>query len=283
MDTTPPLPQRIGTALARWLDSSAGNACDERRSAHRLVAHAAVHRTAPGLRRRDLGRRVAALRWPARSLCTPYACSRSPGSITAISPTAHSGRRARCSSCSRQSAPAACSAARYGGRRITATITATRTSELDPHSPRAPRLPLEPRGLVSDAARISHRLAHDSRPGALSGAAAARPLRYPDAGGAGVRAVCARTPSEHRAAALGTSGLQLVVWGFCISTVVLFHATFMINSLAHRFGSAPLRHPRRQPQQLAAGADHLRRGLAQQSPPLSRGRAPGPASGGNST
>ncbi len=35
----------------------------------------------------------------------------------------------------------------------------------------------------------------------------------------------------------GTNGLQLVVWGFCISTVVLFHATFMINSLAHRFGS----------------------------------------------
>ena len=36
---------------------------------------------------------------------------------------------------------------------------------------------------------------------------------------------------------LGTSGMQLVVWGFCISTVVLFHATFAINSLAHRFGS----------------------------------------------
>ncbi|HEY1726569.1 MAG TPA: fatty acid desaturase [Steroidobacteraceae bacterium] len=36
---------------------------------------------------------------------------------------------------------------------------------------------------------------------------------------------------------LGTDGLQLVVWGFCISTVVLFHATFTINSLAHRFGS----------------------------------------------
>ena len=31
--------------------------------------------------------------------------------------------------------------------------------------------------------------------------------------------------------------MQLVVWGFCISTVVLFHATFVINSLAHRFGS----------------------------------------------
>jgi stearoyl-CoA desaturase (Delta-9 desaturase) len=36
---------------------------------------------------------------------------------------------------------------------------------------------------------------------------------------------------------LGASALQLVVWGFCISTVALFHATFMINSLAHRFGS----------------------------------------------
>ena len=36
---------------------------------------------------------------------------------------------------------------------------------------------------------------------------------------------------------LSTSGLQLVVWGFCISTVVLFHATVTINSLAHRFGT----------------------------------------------
>ena len=36
---------------------------------------------------------------------------------------------------------------------------------------------------------------------------------------------------------LGTSGLQLVVWGFCISTVALWHSTFTINSLAHRFGT----------------------------------------------
>ena len=35
---------------------------------------------------------------------------------------------------------------------------------------------------------------------------------------------------------LGTNGLQLLVWGFCISTVVLYHATFTTNSLAHRFG-----------------------------------------------
>jgi stearoyl-CoA desaturase (Delta-9 desaturase) len=36
---------------------------------------------------------------------------------------------------------------------------------------------------------------------------------------------------------LGTNGMQMLVWGLCISTVALFHATFMINSLAHRLGS----------------------------------------------
>jgi stearoyl-CoA desaturase (Delta-9 desaturase) len=36
---------------------------------------------------------------------------------------------------------------------------------------------------------------------------------------------------------LHTNGLQLLVWGFCISTVVLFHATVTINSLAHRYGT----------------------------------------------
>jgi len=37
--------------------------------------------------------------------------------------------------------------------------------------------------------------------------------------------------------ALGTDGPQLLVWGFVVSTVVLYHATFTINSLAHRVGS----------------------------------------------
>jgi stearoyl-CoA desaturase (Delta-9 desaturase) len=36
---------------------------------------------------------------------------------------------------------------------------------------------------------------------------------------------------------LGTSGPQLLVWGFCISTVVLYHVTFTVNSLAHRCGA----------------------------------------------
>jgi stearoyl-CoA desaturase (delta-9 desaturase) len=34
-----------------------------------------------------------------------------------------------------------------------------------------------------------------------------------------------------------TSGAQLLVWGFFISTTVLFHGTSCINSLAHVFGS----------------------------------------------
>ena len=34
-----------------------------------------------------------------------------------------------------------------------------------------------------------------------------------------------------------TSGLQFLIWGFFISTVVLFHGTCTINSLAHCFGS----------------------------------------------
>jgi len=41
----------------------------------------------------------------------------------------------------------------------------------------------------------------------------------------------------HAAPSLGTNGGQLVTWGFFVSTVVLFHATVTINSLAHRFGS----------------------------------------------
>ena len=39
------------------------------------------------------------------------------------------------------------------------------------------------------------------------------------------------------APALGTSGPQLLVFGVCISTVLLYHMTFSINSIAHRFGS----------------------------------------------
>jgi stearoyl-CoA desaturase (delta-9 desaturase) len=36
---------------------------------------------------------------------------------------------------------------------------------------------------------------------------------------------------------LETNGPQLLIWGFFISTIALFHATCTINSLAHQFGS----------------------------------------------
>ena len=42
---------------------------------------------------------------------------------------------------------------------------------------------------------------------------------------------------QHAAPGLHTSGAQLVVWGFCISTVMVFHVTVTINSLAHRYGT----------------------------------------------
>jgi len=35
---------------------------------------------------------------------------------------------------------------------------------------------------------------------------------------------------------LGTSGPQLLIWGFFVSTIVLFHITVTINSVAHRWG-----------------------------------------------
>lgn len=41
---------------------------------------------------------------------------------------------------------------------------------------------------------------------------------------------------SHVAPGLGTSGLQMVMWGFVIPTIALYHSTFAVNSLAHRFG-----------------------------------------------
>ena len=42
---------------------------------------------------------------------------------------------------------------------------------------------------------------------------------------------------ERFAPQLGTSGMQMLIWGFFISTTVLLHATVTINSLDHMYGS----------------------------------------------
>jgi stearoyl-CoA desaturase (delta-9 desaturase) len=41
---------------------------------------------------------------------------------------------------------------------------------------------------------------------------------------------------SHAAPSLHTSGTQMLVWGFFISTVLCWHATYTINSLSHLFG-----------------------------------------------
>ena len=51
---------------------------------------------------------------------------------------------------------------------------------------------------------------------------------------------------QHVAPQLGTSGAQMLIWGFFVSTIVLFHATVTINSLAQNWAS-PLRNAGRQP------------------------------------
>ena len=41
---------------------------------------------------------------------------------------------------------------------------------------------------------------------------------------------------KHHAPELGTDGWQMLVWGFVISTVLLYHGTYTINSLSHVWG-----------------------------------------------
>lgn len=47
----------------------------------------------------------------------------------------------------------------------------------------------------------------------------------------------ALVPALLAIALYAAGGLQWLVWGFCVSTVAVYHATFSINSLAHRFGT----------------------------------------------
>jgi stearoyl-CoA desaturase (delta-9 desaturase) len=41
---------------------------------------------------------------------------------------------------------------------------------------------------------------------------------------------------NHYYPGLGTSGFQMLVWGFFISTVLVYHGTFCINSFTHLIG-----------------------------------------------
>ena len=63
-------------------------------------------------------------------------------------------------------------------------------------------------------------------------------------------------------------GLPWLVWGFCLPTMTLAHATFAINTMNHMFGSRRFETVDESTQQRAHGVLRGRRGLAQQPPPL---------------
>ena len=55
-----------------------------------------------------------------------------------------------------------------------------------------------------------------------------------------ILAICLYALGEtlaNAAPSLNTSGPQMLVWGFFISTVVLYHATYTVNRLAHKLGT----------------------------------------------
>ena len=108
---------------------------------------------------------------------------------------------------------------------------------VDPHSPRVHGFLwshvgwfLTPRGFRTDLARVPDLARYPE-------------LRWLDRYDTAVPALFAAAIYalgawlRHVDPALHTSGAQLLVWGFFVSTVVLFHATVTINSLAHRFGT----------------------------------------------
>jgi stearoyl-CoA desaturase (delta-9 desaturase) len=41
---------------------------------------------------------------------------------------------------------------------------------------------------------------------------------------------------ERFAPGLGTNGWQMLIWGFVVSTIAVYHVTYCINSLAHTLG-----------------------------------------------
>jgi stearoyl-CoA desaturase (delta-9 desaturase) len=207
METTPSLSRRIGTALARWLDSGAGDACDDD------DRHIDWLRTLPFI---ALHLACVAVIWVGVSgVAVAAAVSLYVIRMFAITGFYHryfSHRAFRASravqfvfaaigASSVQRGPLWWAAHHRNHHRHA-------DDELDPHSPVRRGFLwshvgwfLTPRGFRTDWSMIRDL------------------VRYPEL------------------RLLGTSALQLVVWGFCISTVVLFHATFMINSLAHRFGT----------------------------------------------
>ena len=71
-------------------------------------------------------------------------------------------------------------------------------------------------------------------------------------------------------------GLPMLLWGTCMRLTFGLHATWTVNSVTHMWGTPPLHHSRRFPQQRDHRPADLRRRLAQQSPRASHVGAPWP-------
>jgi stearoyl-CoA desaturase (delta-9 desaturase) len=236
METTPALPRRIGTALARWLDSGAGGALDDDDQ------HIDWLRTLPFI---ALHLSCVAVIWVGVSgfaLVTAVALyAIRMFAITGFYHRYFSHRAFRASrtvqfvfaaigASSVQRGPLWWAAHHRNHHRHA-------EGELDPHSPVRRGFLwshvgwfLTPRGFRTDL-RLIPDLARFPELRLLDRFDILMPVVL-------AAALCAL--GHHLRITqpqLGTSGMQLVVWGFCISTVMLFHATFMINSLAHRFGT----------------------------------------------
>ena len=135
---------------------------------------------------------------------------------------------------------ARCSAARCGGRRIIACIISA---------------PMSPRTFTRRASTVSSGVTSDgsrrSRISAPSCAWCATSPNFPS-WCSSIASTCL-VPTvlgfalfglgaflQRHAPGLHTTGAQMLIWGFFISTVFLGHGTFTINSLAHVFGQAPV-------------------------------------------
>ena len=174
--------------------------------------------------------------------CTSCGCSRSRPFTTATLPTAHFGRGGRLNSPSHCWGQLPPSEGPCGGRLTIANTIDTRI--------RSP-IRILPAGEESCGAiragfslkRLRDELASHSRLVQVPRTCVARaisPARSVDAGikpgghGSAAGRVCALS---------GTGPGQLVVWGFGVSTTLLYHATFTINSLAHTVGRRRFRTP----------------------------------------
>ena len=231
---------RLALALRRWVDSGADAAVPRRRRERprRLAAR-------PAVRRRYTSRCLGALATGASATAIAVAAALFLVRMFAITAFYHRYFSHRAFRTSR--------AAQFVFALLGATAVqrgplwwaahhrhhhAHADRQDDPHSPVAARLPVEPLRLVPRARELRDAPRAGSGPRAATRSCAGSTVTTSSSRPRSPR--CCSAPasgSNARRLGLGVSGAQLLVWGFCISTVLLWHATFTINSLAHRFGS----------------------------------------------